>query len=86
MIMDFIRILGDSRPSRYHVMKGKGPFLTPAKQLDQGMCVCSDCGFMCSADYRWCDWCRQHVVILVEETVAKHERSRERKEKKVKSK
>lgn len=39
-------------------------YCTSDKLHDQGICVCDNCGKLCSIDYRWCSACERPVVII----------------------
>lgn len=55
---------GDSSPIdiEYH---------TTDAQLACGICVCSECGKLCSTDYKWCSYCLKQVVVISKEKMKK---------------
>jgi len=42
-------------------------YYTTDAQLACGICVCSDCGKLCSTDYKWCSYCLKQVVVISKE-------------------
>lgn len=46
-------------------------FVTSQRMLNQGMCLCDECGELCSTDYRYCKQCEREVVIFEEKHMEK---------------
>lgn len=83
--VDYIHKLGEKQKTRYQKVKEHQPghFTTSPMQLDMGICVCDECGSLCSTDYKWCDPCKRFIIIINSSVIKKQNAKKRRMENKL---